>query len=106
MKAPPRTLNTSTVRASVEARLTPLSSARTAMADGKMASKVTSCGDRLVFEVDEYSSIAGELRSASAGRCQQADNLHGDHFHDGHGRKDHGVADVGPLGRRHARGID
>ncbi len=42
MKAPPRTLSTSNVTGSIAARLTPFSSARSAMAAGKMASNVTS----------------------------------------------------------------
>ena len=39
MKAPPRTLSTSNVSGSIDARLTPLSSARSAMAAGMIASK-------------------------------------------------------------------
>ncbi len=42
MKAPASTLSTSKVSESVDARLTPLSSARTAMVAGMIASKVTS----------------------------------------------------------------
>ena len=44
MNAPPITLNTKTVRRSVDTRRTPLCSARTAMSDGMMVSMETACG--------------------------------------------------------------
>src|SRR3954468_24135780 len=112
MKAPPSTLSTNRVSGSMVARLTPASSARSAMVAGRIASRVTSCGRVASFRAVRSSMNSPASRwdgcplpAGSAGD-QQAHNLHRDDLHDGHRREDHGIADVGPLGRRHAGRID
>src|SRR4029079_7700825 len=55
---------------------------------------------------DMRSSWLMPLRSSRTGKGEQADDLHGDDFHDRHQGKDHRVADVGTFGRRHAGAVD
>src|ERR1700730_386570 len=108
MKAPAKTLSASNVKGSVDALLTPLSSARTAMAAGMIASNVTSWAGPAVFGAEEWQSMSvpsvpsldrGGIGAAQAraltrtGRDQQADNLHGDYLYDRHRWKNHRVAD-------------
>ena len=50
MKAPANMLSTNKVKGSDQILLTPLSSARAAIAAGRIASKVTSCGDLAIRE--------------------------------------------------------
>src|SRR5262245_28341125 len=119
MNAPARMLSTNSVIGSVATRLTPPASARSAMVAGKIASKVTGvagaagCGDfasvtpdRSCMSIPPRFCHAGVAALSSAARCQEADDLHRDDFHDGHRWKDHRIAYVRPFGRRHAGGID
>src|SRR5215207_9781696 len=103
-KAPPRMLRTSTLMGSVDTRLTPLSSARAAMVAGRTASNVTITGGSGA-SASGGRSFMGVPSSTCARGKHEPDHLYGDHLHDRHGGKDHRVADIGPLGRRHPGGI-
>src|SRR5215471_6885783 len=93
MKAPANTLSTRTVSWSMEARRTPLSSARTAMAAGMIASNVMVRGDaslRSKGGVTSFIDRTHPRRNSIAGpplfrsQDQQSHNLHRDDFHDCH----------------------
>ena len=65
----------------------------------------------LIFQGRGYDAFAAHSRrDASGGRTadaeQQTNNLNRYYFDDSHRWKDHGIADIGTLGRRHSRGID
>lgn len=88
-----------------------------------LAVEACPCGERLIREgvdrdfrlvtsvlVPRLNAIGACLaetatNSTDTGTGQQADNLHRDDLQDGHGWKDHRVADIGPLGWCHSGGI-
>src|SRR5262245_10741538 len=72
MNAPPSTLSTSNVSGSIETRLTPLSSARIAIAGGMIASNVTGDGGRAA-EPDGRSSMNASIERQVV---HQFHNLH------------------------------
>ena len=46
------------------------------------------------------------LLPGGAAQSQKTDDLHRDYLHESHGGKDHGIPDIGTLGRRHLGRID
>src|SRR5436305_11470291 len=66
--------------------------------------KIGACGADTGSAILVASLTAGPTSlPARATRGQKSDDLRGHHLHQRHRWKDHGVADVGPLGLSHLR---